>query len=703
MSLSAHDMHATWCLVANGESSFAQAVVATFTLGLEHGLSRSVCIEKILTFAGERWREVRAHLPPANYSPEDPRFGGQTDDYGTVVDPITQQEIPLATAIVFTESSSPSEDDSVRWCFDAETLCEYIERAQPVNPMTRQPLPQTVLRSLEEYKLKSRTVQITAYLPTSESLSFPFTKGFSRAELVVEVFRRFSAFSGGSSLELMQSFVVDFASFAEPVEEDTTLVLTPVDRSAPAATVVADYYHTLSNVLCGYYSLNAFQDMAGRAYRQALMEMTFLESATYLSGNGFQGFYKVMFPSARGDSFFTMKAQDFFLPLKKVRKAVKWTPTVVYRAFLDKPFAPEDLESLTRQQKYLLKNYEARTLGYLLQDAIEKKNLVIAQKIGERFRSSKLHCDPCWASELTRVFTPEEVYTIAKDIIYAYHFTNEGDPFRNTIYYFLLINLEESMAQQAVTLIETGNCSETDPTKLTELVIAIDQAKYYHLLKSRLDMQLIYRSVAEEECSLRSALTEDELLECLFREGGDSSGLTFTGFDRHLRKLLLAGTDKIDHWAFPNLIGDVTKSTLSAEQIYEYLSLATQNGRENIFCALLAGIAQVIYYCTEEEVDDKLYFSVLERVIDEPSIPVEWKRQAYQACLKTDFCCEEELVQRLYTLIGIEEAVRLYTQSLKILPVVSEADVVLLSRQNPTLLLEIFQRGLVALKTTVPQ
>lgn len=80
---------------AHQDEALSSLVPRAYAFALQEGLSRTEAIEEILTLAGDQWRVAKSYIPVLQYAPDDAYYGCQTDDYGTVIDPISLSEIPL--------------------------------------------------------------------------------------------------------------------------------------------------------------------------------------------------------------------------------------------------------------------------------------------------------------------------------------------------------------------------------------------------------------------------------------------------------------------------------------------------------------------------------------------------------------------------------------------------------------------------------
>lgn len=151
--------------VWNSEREFEDKVIVSYEEGIRMGLTRSETVDIILELA--QGRDVRAFLPRDN-----PR-GCQTDDYGTVIDPITLDEIPQDKSISF-------EDNGKIWCYNIEALGEHVRLNGATNPMTRSQLSLSVIEEIEDYFERNINVRVRVKGEGFDfSLSFPKTATYS--------------------------------------------------------------------------------------------------------------------------------------------------------------------------------------------------------------------------------------------------------------------------------------------------------------------------------------------------------------------------------------------------------------------------------------------------------------------------------------------------------------------------------------------
>lgn len=684
-------LHNIWKETLN--KSFANAVQETFTLGLEQGLSRSDCVEKILSFAGGRWREVRDHTPRCVYEENDPRNGCQTDDYGTVIDPISLSEIPEERLIGF-------EENGKKWCFDIESLFEYIERGKPLNPMTREPLSKEVLLKIRSYKRRSKTVWITVHSDFHTGYTFSFTKGFSMCELVVEVFRYLSKEVHIPSIDLIQKYVVNITSLEELVDGPLEVVISPHDGIQ--FEKLANYYVALQQSLAKRFTLSSFKDAVEKAYLSSLREMTFFQSAKYLGGGDFEGFYRIMHPviTRSRKSIFTMTAEEFFVPLKELAGNEGMKPKSIGYDFFNKVIKPQGFDKLSYDKQSIWYTYQHNTVRYLLEASVTQKNLVKITKVTNYIRSMKSTVRLDLVESIIDAFSPKEAYDCLHGVVnWSSLKQTENKAFRDSIYYFMLFGLSEQEATFALKLVRSEvfiiDSSNIGRERLTEIVMTLDEPKYFHMLKDYLDMDKLYELAAKDECpKIKSAFTQRELLECRFRHGGDSTRLGLETQREYFQELITNGTDKINTFAFDDLLN--SGGGLSSDEIYDYLLLTFEKSRMNIFCCILSSLAEAIFCLEEDDLSTDGYFSVVERLVKDETIPPEYKRLAYNAMMKTDLTGYDKLIQRLYQIIGFEESLQLYISTLTCVipaPSFNVDDITLLMKSNPTLVSEIWTKG----------
>jgi hypothetical protein len=297
----------------NESESLEDAVVNAYSFGIKTQ-SRTEVIEKIEQLAKDRWREVKKFVPPPAYPV---MFDGcKTDDYGTVIDPISLEEIPEEKLISF-------EENGKKWCFNIESLFEYTERGQFINPLTRNPLDEKTRGQIEEYKQKEREVIVTVRF-SSRSLQrynfeMKFIKGFSYVELVVELFRTWSSSIHKSSPELFADYLVfkgadPLTNFEDEVEGDVEVIVRDHPPFNPA--IVAKYYHDLSVALEKRPSLETFFDFAMYAFEQNLVRLSFVEAVRLLNPSGEIGL--VVRPNSNPNVFSRFRTvQDYLKPLNR--------------------------------------------------------------------------------------------------------------------------------------------------------------------------------------------------------------------------------------------------------------------------------------------------------------------------------------------------------------------------------------------------
>jgi hypothetical protein len=176
----------------NSTDSFKDKVLLAYEKGLELGLTRSETIERLLDLS--EGKNIKPFLP------FDDSQGCQTDDYGTVIDPITLDEIPEDKLISWIENNK-------KWCFNVEALGEHVRLNGPSNPMTRSRLPQEVISEIEEYFHVNMNVEIhvSGY---GVDLDLMFPKTGTYAELFKTVFSYLYSDYGTDILESLRTRVL---------------------------------------------------------------------------------------------------------------------------------------------------------------------------------------------------------------------------------------------------------------------------------------------------------------------------------------------------------------------------------------------------------------------------------------------------------------------------------------------------------------
>lgn len=103
------------------------------------------------------------------------------DEEGNIIDPITQEPI-LPDRIISVK------EGNTYYCFDIATLYKEVREGRTDNPFTRKPLPNDVIRRVQEYK-KELEVKV---LPMMQYNAFTIDRDRPLGELVLDVLRAMS-------------------------------------------------------------------------------------------------------------------------------------------------------------------------------------------------------------------------------------------------------------------------------------------------------------------------------------------------------------------------------------------------------------------------------------------------------------------------------------------------------------------------------
>ena len=133
------------------------------------------------------------------YTPNDSRYGCQTDDYGVVIDPFTQEEIPNDCEVVSYYLGNK------KYCFNLTTLFRYWKLSKNcLNPITRTPLPTEIMDRLSEYEKEQVRVlninDVNVYINTHTRVFEVILKVLKMKDYVVNALLKYDVEVDGVSL-----------------------------------------------------------------------------------------------------------------------------------------------------------------------------------------------------------------------------------------------------------------------------------------------------------------------------------------------------------------------------------------------------------------------------------------------------------------------------------------------------------------------
>jgi hypothetical protein len=625
--------------VWNESKSFEDAVVNAYSFGIKTN-SRGETIEKIEQLAKDRWREVKKYVPPASYSSA---FEGcQTDDYGTIIDPISLEEIPEEKLISF-------EENGKKWCFNIESLFEYTERGRFINPMTRNPLSDEVTKQIKKYKEEEREIVVTVRFDKEfmreYEFEMKFIRGFSYAELIVEIFRVWNIAHQSSSPELFARHVVFIGGapvreMEKEVEESIEVVIHDVyDVNVEDAIT---YYSNLANALEKRPSLETFHIFAVDTYHRLFSKLSFVKSTKVLNGSGH--IYWIMSPERSRNPFsFFKSVEDYFRPLDDF--SGRWVSTRITEIRLDdyvEPPIPSD-ESLLGKRVEVLRLFSLIRLS-LIAELIRTKNLVRLKK--ELGRLKEINLD--LANDLVDMFSPEVAYGLLKRKIRPWRAKRIENPeFKRTKYYYMLLGETEETGIHMEEFVRDGSLP-SNSKELTRVIALLNSVSLFKKNRDKIDYPVLYEYISENDLDeIADLLPEKRRVELLFLRG-KFSGLPREKLIRYYLDYEKTNPEALALEGFQEILGD-PENPLPPNETYE-LIMKVRN--EIVFVGSVMGLAEFVFLQKEEEVE-LTHLPVLLRLAKE-------NPRVAESALKTDFSTYPELVQDLYQVIGLRKSFEFY-------------------------------------------
>lgn len=705
---------------ANREKSLRDAVLAVYEDGMKNNAMRTDIIEEILVLAKDEWREAKRYIPILQYSEDNIYYGCQTDDYGNAIDPISLSEIPAERLVSFMENGK-------KWCFDIETLFEYVERGETLNPLTREELPPEIQAQIFEYKERSRLVKIDVKILSDKphrirDFTFQFTKGFPLIECLVQIFREWHALRNlpsESAPGLLSRYIVlvkpEYSEAYVPDWEEivtypTKFVLFDIPKEGHEKTVT--YFANVTNSLRKRSELEIYTDSSNNAYRDALLEMTFLQAINYIN-KGKDLFLNVL---TRGNINPFQKLQDindYFIPMKTLRWMDKRSIRVknIEDIFMTKYKRPN---SSNIEQRTILNRFVLNTSIYLFEKYVKQKNY---EKTLETLKFINEQSNFSYFKDyglLFDNFSYEQVYNLLKDFALPWMIQNNSDSlpttFKRTRYYAMLLGARtENEINILLELELNGKTNINDPSAQAVVVGLLKDPEYYTLLKDTLDHRTLYRLISEESLKAIDALmVQRQRFERVFYEGGFSTGEPPEEYQKYFDEMLEKGTNEIDDYAFSELIGYFSEPYLSVDEIYDYI-LRSQD-KQNFLRSISMSLAEYFYILNDENKPHDEYMEIYCRVARDTRIPEETKMKIFGYVFETNFPFYQKISQRfpdhgsdtefttmiqeLYECIGISRAVSLYENYQREKPILTRKMLSVLSDADIETLQKIFEKGI---------
>ena len=664
-------MQAKWSELE--QLSLEERVQRTYFEGKAEGLSHSELVEKILELAGKEWRKAEKYIPSFFYPENDPRRDCSADNYGVAIDPISLLEIPADKLISFVDEGEK------KWCFDIDSLAEYVRRSKAENPITRRPLPEAIVKQLQEYERSTKSVRVTfsdSIQRVSElEWSIDVIRGTPLVEVALDVLR---AYSRGSILDKVVQYKVDFVlpewNFETEIESDLKVRIKP--------GVSAGYLARLYDSTSKRQSLTSISDHIFYTLDKLLLQMTVIDFFLHYSKEaGMPGiFYATLF-YRRGNTvvcFYDLlgNVSDYG---KKMRDFLPSGLTlddifgiVAPAEFIARYRTPHDLfvynSFSSKVQSAIL-----RTFNFRLEEAIETRDAKTAKEL---FALHPAPYETRLALQVIQTFPPEEVRDILGEGFVNEHLITYGtevipkEIIRNGLYAQCLGFTGQE--KKVVTAYFLGEDPELSPILQAKFVAMTNDGELFRKYESTLDYTSLYKFILEYQPDVvAEMLPEKRKVELSLAVGYTFDGMEIEVAFAVLEEFIKQGkviTGGGFSCIFLDVYANLPKPPMKYEDLEPLLLRLARSNREsfqNIFIEL-----QFVVF-DSERISDRLSQSSLTdiycRLLKNRKVGRKLKVKTLAAYFDRFYIIERELpaehVQKILQCFGFYNSIEVYEAS----------------------------------------
>lgn len=652
------------------QSSLEERVKRTYFEGKVENISHSDLVEKILELADKDWREAEKHIPTFSYPEGDPRLGCSVDNYGVAIDPISLMEIPEDKLISFFEQGK-------KWCFDIDSLAEYVRRSKPENPITRRQLPTSVVEELENYERATKTIVLDFTSPSDQEYSIEVIRGTPLVEVAMEILRNCESCANNSILHRVVNYKVEF-DLPEWTFE------TEIEEKIPArikAVASASYLTKLLESTSKRYALTSISDEISRRLSKLIKNMRVVDVFLYYSKlAGSSGtFHANLFyqDDEQLISFYDLldTVDDYnqrlhsILPLyAKIRDTVI---TSGVEDFLKHFRFPKGSYATTPVGRKVDKAIYA-TFQMYMREAIKEGNF---ETVKQLYRLSPRSYTSDTIVKIIRTFSPEDVYELLGDDfviddLAMYDVKYIPDAFIQSGYYAKYLGFGPD-EQDVMTEYFAGNAKLT-PTLQTKLICMFNDVKLFEKYRQTLDYGSLYKFISHFNADLiAELLTERQKVELTLETGytfyEQDSSVVFGVLEEFIKKGKLinsAGFNSI----FLDIYNNLPKPRLSYPKLAPLLLRLARSNKDS-FKEITIGLQHVVFDSerTSNLLSQEFLTNLYCRLIENPLIPQQLNIETFAAYFDKIVSIEKEIpesdIQKIFQSFGFEDSIEVYELS----------------------------------------